>query len=387
MVYDGSGPHHSTMQYAQDALRYWAGRGLPQDKRVLGVPFYARPGDVPYRTLVEADADAAFADQFEYLGSRVAYNGLGLIRRKTQLAMAEASGMMMWTVHHDTTDETSLLSAIYDTAHGVAPVLPPLSPLPLPLGAGFRFSTYGPGYDPGPDYWSKVGQEMASRFSGSTPQALWIVGNIANKGTHLTFPGSSDNRLMYFSPNDRNEEALTLFDEMGVQVWLQVEPGDAPVDELFHVILDRYGHHPSVIGVGVDVEWFHSYFEPEGQPVTDEEARLWRDAARSHDPAYRLFLKHWEADVMPPTEREGIVFVNDSQGFDSLESMVAEFEAWGKHFAPAQVGFQYGYPADQSWWRELSDPPRDIGQAILERTPNTAGLYWVDFTVLQMFRP
>jgi hypothetical protein len=54
---------------------------------------------------------------------------------------------------------------------------------------------------------------------------------------------------------DGNEEALTLFDEMGAQVWLQVEPGNAPVEDLIHIVLERYGHHPSVVGVGVDVEW------------------------------------------------------------------------------------------------------------------------------------
>jgi len=37
-----------------------------------------------------------------------------------------------------------------------------------------------------------------------------------------------------------------------VQVWLQVEPGDVPVEDLIHLMLDRYGHHPGVIGVGVD---------------------------------------------------------------------------------------------------------------------------------------
>jgi hypothetical protein len=60
---------------------------------------------------------------------------------------------------------------------------------------------------------------------------------------------------------------------------------------------------------------------------------------------------------------------------------------WGDAFAPAQVGFQYGYTADQEWWGELDDPPGDIGRAILARVPNAAGLYWVDFTVLGVFPP
>ena len=59
------------------------------------------------------------------------------------------------------------------------------------------------------------------------------------------------------------------------EVWLQVEPGNAPVEELIHIVLDRYGHHSCVVGVGVDVEWYKSIDKPEGQPVSDAEAEAW----------------------------------------------------------------------------------------------------------------
>ena len=49
------------------------------------------------------------------------------------------------------------------------------------VGAGFRFSTYGPEYDPGPDYWAGVGQQMADRFTGSIPEAIWIVGRCISR--------------------------------------------------------------------------------------------------------------------------------------------------------------------------------------------------------------
>jgi len=54
---------------------------------------------------------------------------------------------------------------------------------------------------------------------------------------------------------------------------------------------------------------------------------------------------------------------------------------------PTPVAFQYGYPDDETWWGELSDPPGDIGQQILANTPNAEALFWVDFTVLQVFPP
>jgi hypothetical protein len=259
---------------------------------------------------------------------------------------------------------------------------------PLGLGAGFRYSSYGIGpNDPGPAYWQDVGEQMAARFDGAVPGAIWIVGIIAGQGTILGFPGTSEETTIHFRPEDANEAALDLFDESGFEVWLQVEPGDAPVDQLIDIVMERYGHHPSVIGFGVDVEWLESSETPEGRPVTDAEAGAWLAAIRAHDPDDRLFLKHWEADVMPPTARDGIVFVNDSQGFDDLDAMVAEFADWAEHFAPAQVGYQFGYTGDDDWWSELADPPGDIGRAILDAVPDAVGLYWVDFTIRDVFEP
>ncbi len=80
-------------------------------------------------------------------------------------------------------------------------------------------------------------------------------------------------------------------------------------------MLDRYGHHACVVGVGVDVEWYRSVDKPEGQAVTDAEATAWLQAARSHGQHYRLFLKHWEIGKMPPTVRDGLFFIDDSQIF------------------------------------------------------------------------
>ena len=258
---------------------------------------------------------------------------------------------------------------------------------PSTLGAGFRYSSYGPAYNPGVEYWMHVGQEMSSRFPGSTPEVIWIVSVMEEQCTRLTFPGNNEEPYITFSEVDENQAALTLFDQLGFRVWLQVEPGDASVEKLFDLILERYGNHPCVVGVGVDVAWHHSFLKPEGTSVSDEEAASWLEAARVHGEQYRLFLKHWETDMLPPSLREGLLFVDDSQLFDSLDKMVAEFTEWGKYFSPAPVAFQFGYPADRTWWGKFADPPKSIGEAILSGVPNTSGLYWVDFTALDVFLP
>ena len=255
------------------------------------------------------------------------------------------------------------------------------------VGAGFRCSLYGRVDDPGAAYWERVGREMAARLPGTTPEAVWIVARLAGEGTRVSFPVSGAHPLIQGEPADASEAALDLLDAAGYRVWLQVEPGMAPMAPLIDLVLERYGHHPSVIGLGLDVEWYRSTTTPEGQAVTDAEAIAWLAAIRAHDPGYRLFLKHWEAAKLPPTARDGITFIDDSQIFPSLDAMVAEFERWGEAFAPAPVGFQFGYPSDRPWWSRLDDPPRRIGEAILAAVPNTAGLYWVDFTVQEAFPP
>jgi len=267
-------------------------------------------------------------------------------------------------------------------------VPPTDTPESLTLGAGFRFSTYGIGGNPGPEYWLSVGQQMSEKFTGSHPEALWIVGNFMGDGkTYLSFHAETDDPNVTSGYVDMNAQTLDLFDQNGFKVWLQVEPANADMITLIDLVLNQYKHHPSVIGFGVDVEWYKSAGDPLGTPITDEEAEAWVKAIRAHNPNYRLFLKHWEIEYMPPTYRDGIVFINDSQQFESFDHLVNEFAEWGAYFAPSPVGFQYGYPADRVWWKELQDPPADIGNTLLEKIPNTTSLFWVDFTIKEIFPP
>ena len=257
------------------------------------------------------------------------------------------------------------------------------------LGAGFRYSLYGPKYDPGPNYWAAVGQEMTSRFPNAVPEGIWIIGRRHGRGVELPFPVSDTGDPLIAGRNgyDHNEAALTLFDQLGFRVWLQIEPRFASVEKLLQLVLQKYSHHPSVIGVGIDVEWYKSMDPDAGEPVSDENARAWLQIARSFNPNYRLFLKHWLVEKMPPTFRDGLLFVDDSQIFESMEPMIQEFGEWAKAFAPAPVAYQYGYPSDRPWWSKLQDPAKEIGDRILQVAPNTQGLYWVDFSVNEVFPP
>ncbi len=202
-------------------------------------------------------------------------------------------------------------------------------------GAGIRSSTYGRPNDPGPGYWARTGTEIAAKFPGAKPEAIWIVSRLKGRGTEMSFPvPPGGDPLITGMPEDISEPVLQLFDKLGYSVWLQTEPGWAPVDKAFHVMLDRYGHHKCVVGVGVDIEWHRSNNPDLGDPVTDEMARTWLAAARSHNPSYRMFLKHFREDVMPPTVRDGLVFVDDSQIFKSSDEMIEEFAEVGQDASP-----------------------------------------------------
>ncbi len=112
MTYDG--PDHGTMSQFQTGLDYWQERGLPPEKTVMGVPFYSRPSEVLYRKIIEADPQAAYADTIEWNGIPNHYNGIPSVQSKTQIAIEQASGIMFWTLNHDTTGDLSLLKAIDD---------------------------------------------------------------------------------------------------------------------------------------------------------------------------------------------------------------------------------------------------------------------------------
>ncbi len=117
MAYDGGdGPQHSPYSYAEAALDYWLGRGLPPEKAVLGIPFYGRPRWLEYRALVLLDPQAPQKDVVTVDGVDVYYNGIPTVQAKTRLALARAGGVMVWELSHDTPDDqTSLLNAIYRT--------------------------------------------------------------------------------------------------------------------------------------------------------------------------------------------------------------------------------------------------------------------------------
>jgi len=260
-----------------------------------------------------------------------------------------------------------------------------------------RYAFYNTCYPfPTPEEFVKVAKDYVSRVPGSVAGAAWIVGvmDVTTSGqftgyVNVGFPaeGKTAPSHVHFASEDLSEAYLTAFDGAGVHVWLQVEPGQADVGELADLVLGRYGGHPSVVGFGVDVEWNKYRLTDAGEgtssPVTDVDARAWLAKVRARNPSYTLFLKHWEPSFMPPTEREGLLFIDDSLDLGTRTAMFDEFSTWGSSFEPAPVGFQIGYGADKVWWGPdagIADPPGELAKQ-LQSIPNCRAVLWVDFSL------
>jgi chitinase len=120
MAYDDGygqpGVHHSTYDFAFDAIHYWrTDRGAPGSKLVLGVPFYGRSlKDRHARTfkgIFAADSAAPGKDVSGGFG----YNGFATLRDKTlRLARNLGSGIMIWQIAQDAPGTASLLNSIFD---------------------------------------------------------------------------------------------------------------------------------------------------------------------------------------------------------------------------------------------------------------------------------
>lgn len=127
MVYDLTGPWdpdnagaHSPFAFAENSIIYWRDRqGIPAENLTLGIPFYGwdftDPNDVfsfTYRSMVNQDPSNALRDQ---VGAAY-YNGMLTVRQKTELAIEQVSGVMIWELGQDHFDDQfSLLNVIYET--------------------------------------------------------------------------------------------------------------------------------------------------------------------------------------------------------------------------------------------------------------------------------
>jgi hypothetical protein len=263
--------------------------------------------------------------------------------------------------------------------------------------AGIRESAYGvkiAGINPFPDPagWSKAMNSMASRWQGSVPSAIWLVGEVdyGTKGTTLQFtsPGGTYDGKIEFNPNQykgvNHEACLSYFDTHGIKVWLQIEPGFASVPDQINAVLKKLGHHNSVLGLAIDVEWYKKASdEGDNAYVTDSEAKNWESLVKSYNNSFTLLLKHYDPKYLPPSYRGNIIFCCDDEQNGSLEVFLKEHKEVADKFYPNPVIYQIGYPSDKTWWGKYGDAPKIMGDALAAQSnkDQDIGIMWVDFSL------
>lgn len=232
----------------------------------------------------------------------------------------------------------------------------------------------------------KIGKNVLLTTNEAYAQSIYHVNN--------KFPGSTAwttlavGELSGLIPTARSmpaaeqEAYLSYMDKMQVRIFIELFPfKNQDVTGDIAIWLDKFKHHPSVAGVGIELEYFGK--------ATDSLAKTWDEKIKSYNPAYRLFLRHYDPSHMPPNYRGkgDLIFVDDaSEG--AREDLNKGFADWANHFAPTACAFQIGYPADEDgmngnntlgWWK-LQDPVKDWGNEILPlvTSPNQElGLIWV----------
>lgn len=105
---------HSSYEFAVNCSQYWKNqRGLPADKVVLGLPFYARVRGGAYGEILNRVPDAYQKDLAILDGEKAYYNGIPTIQKKTAYAKENLGGVMIWELTQDSLDKKkSLLTAI-----------------------------------------------------------------------------------------------------------------------------------------------------------------------------------------------------------------------------------------------------------------------------------
>jgi hypothetical protein len=118
---------HSTYEEALAGLAHWDGLGFPRSKTILGLPFFGKDtvygGNdyFPYKEIVSLYHPAPDVDDLRP-SEDINFNGINTIKDKTQYVLENGyGGVMFWDITNDTTDETSLLTAVAEAVQVYGP--------------------------------------------------------------------------------------------------------------------------------------------------------------------------------------------------------------------------------------------------------------------------
>ena len=250
---------------------------------------------------------------------------------------------------------------------------------------GWRSSAYGYQTAASPNYWVNVARAIAAKHGGQ-PAGIWLVGETdgdPTTGTLLYMPSSSSYSNIRFEGGDIAEPYLAAFDKYGIKVILQVEPMNADINTLIDIIMNRYKNHSSVIGFGVDNEWYKTCTD--GCKTTAAEVTAWNNKLHSINPDYVLMIKHFDPAKLPTGIPTDVLVVSDDEQNGDINTIVAEHKEMAGIYLNNRFGAQIGYPSDKNIWGNMDDPVKTLGDAVESGIRRDISIFWVDFSISQVF--
>ena len=117
MAFDNQATNHSTVNYAISAMDFWLNqKGIDKEQLILGIPFYSKGINTNYGSYTQfsnSDPAAYFNDADGSLNG-YEYNSKPVIESKlTEMKNRGGSGVFIWEITEDRTDQYSLLKAIH----------------------------------------------------------------------------------------------------------------------------------------------------------------------------------------------------------------------------------------------------------------------------------
>ncbi len=123
MQYDGAGYdtaeplNHASLKMTNASLEVWLNaKKMPREKAILGMPLYGKDStgsSISFKD-IEAKGGGLTVNVAKIEGKSYGYNGINLIKQKTQIAKDRCNGIMFWELAHDSNTNNSLIKAAND---------------------------------------------------------------------------------------------------------------------------------------------------------------------------------------------------------------------------------------------------------------------------------
>lgn len=212
---------------------------------------------------------------------------------------------------------------------------------------------------------AEVWSEAAQKQGGKGAVVDLVVAQAHENGlSNLAFPFESRDFLYSSTKVDRVEPYLDEFDREGLKVILSVQPMESNVTQLIDILLSRYRHHKSIIGINIDIEWKMTGL---ANHVSNEERDTWLHTIKRFNPELQLYLTYFEDHTHFPEDARDLTVLYDGENASQSE-ILKNYRELSKYYD--SVGIYTGYSS--------SVPPTASKERIIEAAANTNYILYTD---------